>query len=67
MVTVTEALEGLLPAERRRLEHQFEQGTCAISRVRKTDFFVGCHVDQMPHMRIVSSEGKWSICAKEND
>lgn len=62
-VSITEALGHLPPQELERLKYCFENGTCAFVKL-KVGLYIGVHMDQLPHMEAVETEGRWSLCRK---
>lgn len=66
--TLQEALDGLMPPEMERLKHCFDQGTCAFTKVKRYEgLFIGCHMEQLMHMEIIVTEGKWSLARKKQE
>ena len=67
--TVEEALASLLAPERERLKFQFEQGVCAFAKLKNewAGLYVGCHMEQVPYMDLVLTEGRWSIGRKKQE
>lgn len=61
--SATEAMGLLPPPEMARLEFCFEQGTAAFVKL-KCGLYIGVHMDQLPHMEKLSTEGRWSLCRK---
>lgn len=66
---IEDALNGLLAPERERLKFQFEQGTCAFTKLKNewAGLVLGCHLDQHPALEILKTEGKWSIGRRRSE
>lgn len=67
--SIDEAIGGLLGPEMERLKFQFEQGTCAFTKLKNewAGLVVGCHLDQHPSIEILKTEGRWSIGRRKQE
>ena len=67
--SIEEALGSLLPPELERLKFQFEQGVCAFTKLKHewAGLYVGCHMEQLLHMELLITEGRWSIARKKQE